>query len=49
MTVNELLLELMRLTLEGKGNFQVQAEFEDKWTDIERTSVIECVNTVILE
>ena len=49
MTVNELLIELIRLTLEDRGNFQVQVELEDKWEDIGRTTVVESFNKIVLE
>lgn len=34
MTVNELLLELMRLTLNGKGDYRVQFQQGYEWADI---------------
>lgn len=49
MTVNELLLELMRLTLEGKGNYRIQIERRYEFEDISKVGTIDCRETATLE
>lgn len=49
MTVNELLLELMRLTLEGKGDYRIQVLRGYEWEDISKVCAIDGYKAAILE
>lgn len=49
MTANELLLELMRLTLEGKGDYKIKASWEYELKGISKVGTLDCCQTATLE
>lgn len=49
MTVNELLLELMKLTLEGKGDYRIQVPRGYELEDISRVDTMNHCKVATLE